>query len=472
MFLTSCTVGPDFKKPRSALPGAFTETFPGATTQPASLSEWWTNFNDPKLDDLIHLTMRDNLDIRQAASRVREARAQRGVVDADFFPSVDTGGSFSRSKSSENLGQRNFSGVGSGFDKPSNVWQAGFDAGWELDIFGGTRRNVEAAEADITAAAEDQRDVMITLLAEVARNYINLRASQKQIAIARRNIKTQQDSLELTQAKVQGGIGSDLDVARSEAQVATSEATIPTLEIAERQAMHALAVLIGRDAGALVRELSTETAIPVALPALPAMLPSELLRRRPDIRRAEANLHAAVARIGVATSDLFPKFSLVGSLGLQSEQFKDISRGDSLYWSIGPSVSWPIFDASRIRSNIGVQNYRTEQALAEYEKSVLNSLREVEDALVAYDRERARRESLLRAVESNRRAVELASALYSRGLVTFLDVLTAQSALFAADDALVQSDRSVSANLVALYKALGGGWQPVSDPMSQPVEMR
>jgi len=456
--IAGCNVGPNYERPEVRTPTSFTESFPGPATRPVALSAWWASFNDPRLNDLVERSLQSNLDLRIAAARVRETRAQRGVIDANLFPMVDAGGSFTRSKASDNI-RGDFSIVPGASNRASNLWQAGFDAGWEIDIFGGTRRELEAAEADISSAIEDQRDVRVTLLAEVARNYIELRGAQRRTLIARKNIDTQRETLDLTRAKADAGLGSDLDVARAEALVATSESTIPSLESAERRAAHALAVLLGQGPGTLVQDLAEYTPLPVGTPALPVILPSELLRRRPDIRRAEADLRAITARVGVATADLFPRFSLTGGLGLESEKFKDLARGDSLYWSIGPSVSWPIFDAGRIRANIRVQNYRTEQALARYEKAVLTSLQEVEDALVNYDRERIRRDSLARAVAANQRAVELADALYGRGLATFLDVLSAQTSLFEAEDAYVQSDQLLASNLVAVYKALGGGWQ-------------
>jgi NodT family efflux transporter outer membrane factor (OMF) lipoprotein len=318
----------------------------------------------------------------------------------------------------------------------------------------------------------------VTLLAEVARNYVELRSFQSRLEIARSNLKVQQDTLELTQARFKAKIISELDVTRSQAQVESTASEIPALESQRNQAAHRLAVLLGQHPQALLEELlSTENGpIPSGPPDVPPGLPSHLLRRRPDVRRAERQLAAATARVGVAVADLFPRFSLTGSLGLQSETFHDLGNFDSRFYSIGPSVSWPIFDAGRIRENIRVQNARQEQAAVTYEKSVLTALEDVENALIAHAKEQQRRESLTRAVEANRRSVDMAKQLYDRGLTDFLNVLDAQRALFASEDALAQSDRTVSTDLVALYKSLGGGWEIENDagaaPTTRPASSR
>jgi NodT family efflux transporter outer membrane factor (OMF) lipoprotein len=453
------------------VPASFASTATAATQPSADLARWWTTFDDPALDALVERAVAANLDLRLATARLREARALRGVTGADLFPDVNVAGSYTRSRSSENA--FDFEGAGGGggqspgfgnFALPGeerDLYQAGFDANWEVDVFGGVRRSIEAADADIAAANEGRRDALVTLLAEVARNYVEVRGFQRRLGIARANLKTQQDTLELTNARFKAQLISELDVTRADAQVATTASQIPSLEAQRNQAAHRLAVLLGQEPGALLDELfaPTSPAIPSGPPEVPPGLPSDLLRRRPDIRRAERELAAATARVGVATADLFPRFSLTGSLGLQSEEFDDLASMDSRFFSIGPSASWPVFDAGRIRSNIEVQNARQEQALVRYEQSVLTALEDVENALVGYGKERQRRASLQRAVDANRRSVEMATQLYDRGLTDFLDVLDAQRALFLSEDALVQSDRTISTNLVALYKALGGGWE-------------
>lgn len=486
---TGCAVGPNYKPPERRMPAAWGElsatTQPtsqpsSASAQPATLVQWWRTFNDPTLDRLVRRAMISSPDLRSARARVRQARAQRGVVAADLFPTVSTSGAYQRSRSSPNV-IGGFSSPGAtagsttqpvgapgaatslsafGIGVEQDLYQVGFDAAWEIDVFGGTRRAVEAATADIQAAVESQRDVYVSLLAEVAMNYVQLRGYQREAAIARDNLQAQRESLDLTRTRVQAGLGTDLDVAQAESQVATTEAQIPTLETLARQSIHQLSILLGLDPMALAGELSTEQeAIPRPPPHVPVGLPSDLLRRRADVRRAERQLAAATARVGVAVADLFPKFSLTGALGLESAKFKSLFNANSNFWSIGPSVSWPIFDAGRIWNNIQVQNALQEQAAVAYEQAVLTALREVEDALVAFDKEQTRRKSLTAAVEANRRSFALATQLYEQGRQNFLNVLDAQRSLYASQDALVQSDRDVSTNLVALYKALGGGWE-------------
>jgi NodT family efflux transporter outer membrane factor (OMF) lipoprotein len=479
LLICGCTVGPDYHAPESQVPNEWGELgLTGATTQPSVVNAnappvlaWWTTFEDPTLNSLIDQAVRSNLDLRRAQARVREARAQRGVVAADLYPNLNVGAGYTYQRNSfggfATAGAGAGGGAAGGGGDAFELYDAGFDANWEIDVFGGVRRSVQAANADIEAAIEDRRDVMVTLLSEVAREYTELRTFQRQLEIARGNLETQRRTLDLTRTLLQGGRATDLDVARAQAQVARTASTIPTLETLTRQAIHRIGVLLGRQPLALSQELSQVAAIPKPPPQVPIGVPSELLRRRPDIRRAERQLAAASARIGAATADLFPHFSLTGSLGLQSDKFSDLANYDSRFWSIGPSVSWPVFDAGRIRSNIEVQNAREEQAAIGYEQAVLSALRDVEDALVAYGKEQARRQTLADAATANERAVNLANDLYQAGRADFLSVLQAQRDLFESQDAVVQSERAVSANLIALYKALGGGWQ-VSEPEAQP----
>jgi NodT family efflux transporter outer membrane factor (OMF) lipoprotein len=460
--LAACTVGPDYRPPRTTVPPTWGElASAGAASQPSNptsdpspLAEWWTTFHDATLDALVKRAVRANPDLRRAEARVREARARRGVVAADRFPALDAAGSAARSRASANI-----SNAPPGAGEPSSLYQVGFDASWEIDLFGGVRRSLEAADADVAAGVEDRRDALVSLLAEVARSYVELRGAQRQAAIARANLGAQTETLELTRARLAAGLASDLDVARAEAQVQATAAQIPSLESAARASIHLLSVLLAQQPNALAGELSREAPIPPTPREVPIGLPSDLLRRRPDVRRAERQLAAATARIGVATADLFPRFSLVGSLGLESSTFRDVGDLDSRFWSIGPSVSWPLLDFGRIRSNVDVVDAREEQAAAVYERTVLTSLREVEDALVSFSREQARRRELAGAVDSNRRAVSLADQLYRAGRTDFLSVLQSQRDLYASEDDLVDSDRRVASDLIALYKALGGGWE-------------
>jgi NodT family efflux transporter outer membrane factor (OMF) lipoprotein len=460
-----CAVGPNYEKPGLSVPATWTEARQnGVDTRAADLAQWWNAFNDPLLNSLVERAVPSNLDLRLAEARIREARAVRIVTASGAWPAVDVSGSYTRNRSSENAIGAPAQGaviapIGGGRDLDQNLYRSGFDANWEIDVFGGVRRSVEAADATIDATVEDRRDVLVTLLGEVAKNYIDLRGFQHRLAVARANLKTQQDTLELTRVRFQAGLASDLDVAQQEAQVNSTASQIPTLESSLKDAAYGLDVLLGLQPGALWSELAKETPIPGLPPEVLVGLPSELLRRRPDIRRAERQLAAATAQVGAATADLFPKFFLTGVAGLQSISASDWVTGGSRFWSIGPRITWPVFDAGKIRANIEIRNAQQEQALTQYEKSVLNAFRDVETALVNYANEQTRYRSLTDAVAANRRAVAMANELYIRGLNDFLNVLDTQRSLYLTESELVQSEATMATNLVALYKALGGGWE-------------
>ena len=442
-----CAVGPDWQPPQPQVPSGWSQA--AAEPNEAAAQEiihWWTEFGDSTLTSLVERAVKSNLDLKQAQARVRQARAAQGVAGAGFWPTADFAGSYTRSRSAGPAGTIR------------NLYQAGLDAAWELDIFGGTRRDIEAAGADLQAGLEDERDVLVTLGAEVALNYIDLRGFQQQIVIAQNNLKAQQHTAELTRERFRGGFVSALDVANADSLVATTASQIPLLESAARQTIYALSVLLGLEPLGLVEELSATSTIPAAPPAVPLGVPSELLRRRPDVRRAEAQLHAATARIGVATADLFPRLTLSGSMGYQNEKFHSLTDWSSRFWSFGPSVSLPLFNAGRIDSNIKLQEALRDESLIAYQRTVLIALQDVENALIASTKEQEHCKALADAVAANRKAVELAGQLYTQGETDFLNVLEAQRALYVSEDAVVQSTRSVSTDLVALYKALGGGW--------------
>ena len=458
--LIGCTVGPNFQRPETPVRSGWTGPTTGPPAQPAAageeeLARWWTVFNDPTLTSLVNRAVRSNLDLMRAEARIRQARAARGIAASGLGPTVGLSALYSRNRSPVTNSGRNGSGTGGVI---TNQYQVGFDAGWEVDIFGGVRRNVEAAEADLQASVESRRDVLVTLTAEVARNYIDLRAFQQRIAIASKNLQSQKHSAELTRQRFQGGFVSGLDVANANAQVAATASVIPQLESAARQTVYSLSVLLGLEPAALLGELSPASAIPATPPSVPVGVPSDLLRRRPDIRAAEAGIHAATAKIGVATADLFPKFTLSASLGLLAGGLGSWIEGSSRFWSFGPQGIWPVFTSGRIRSNIELQKAFQEEDMIAYRQTVLAALEEVESVLIASAKEQEHRDALVDAVTANRKAVDLATQLYTMGQTDFLNVLDAQRSLFASEDALVQSTGVVSTNLVALFKALGGGW--------------
>lgn len=459
--LAGCAVGPNYKPPKISAPANWASPLAGGeTNSPAGLAAWWKNFDDTNLDSLVATAVQSNLTLRIAAARVREARAERGVVAGELWPSVAGSASYSRNR----FGQNSFPPLPPGTGLDYNLYSAGFDAAWELDIFGGTRRAVEAANAEIGAAEYGQRDVLVSLLAELVRNYIGARSYQQRLAITRSNIQVQQEILDLTSNRFQNGLSSDLDVQQATAVLTSTEAQVPSLETGFRQNVYALAVLLAQPPGALLDEMSAEKPIPLTPPEVPVGLPSDLLQRRPDVQRAERELAAATANIGVARADLFPKFSLTGVASLQSISAHNWFDYASRTWSAGPTVQWELFEAGRIRANIRVQNARQEQALDAYQQTVLTALEDAENALTAYAREQVRRESLSQSVGANQQALELSTQLYKSGLVDFLRVLDSERSLYAAQDALVQSDQAVSEDLVQLYKALGGGWKNESDP--------
>lgn len=445
-----CTVGPDFKKPATTLPSDWVAPTTAPTTQqsipvtsPAELATWWTVYGDPTLDSLIQRAVESNLDLKQAELRLRQARASRQVVASGWYPFADASGAYRRSGN---------------LDTSTSLYQMGLDAGWEIDIFGGTRRSVEGSEAEILSAEESRRDVLVTLVSEVALTYFDLRGFQREIEIARDNLDAQRRSAGLTRELYQAGFTGQLDPTNADAAVATTESAIPSLEQSSRQTMYTLAVLLGQHPGALIDELSVSRPIPKGPSRIPIGLPTDLLRRRPDIRRAEADFHAATAGVGVAIADLYPRISITGSFGTASTKFGGLFNKHNSIWSIGPSISWPIYEGGRIRANIDVQKLGAEQSLVNWERTVLFALQDVENALVAYEKEQQRQEFLTVAVTNNRRAVSLATTLYTNGETDFIDVLNAQRSLLATEDALVRSNRTIAVNLVALYKALGGGW--------------
>jgi NodT family efflux transporter outer membrane factor (OMF) lipoprotein len=327
-----------------------------------------------------------------------------------------------------------------------------------VDIFGGTRRQLEADEAAILAAHENVHDAQVTLAAAVALDYIQLRGAQEQIAIAQENLKSEEHTADLTRQKLKAGFASSLDVANADAQAATTAASIPVLETSVEQDIFTLSVLLGRTRDGLLEELSQPGPVPLTPPEVPVGLPSELLRRRPDVRAAEANLHSAAARIGVAVSDFYPQFSLNGSVSYQNSLARDLLAGPNRIWSIGPSVNWPIFSGGSTISNYRLQKALTDSSYIQFQKTVLVALQQVDSALVAFSNEWDHRQSLTTAVENNRRAVDISQQLYQQGTTDFLSVLDAERSLFASQLALSLSKQSISTDLVALYQALGGGW--------------
>jgi NodT family efflux transporter outer membrane factor (OMF) lipoprotein len=458
------TVGPDYQKPNVSTPAQWQPLAGGATNAAVPAAAWWKNFHDAELDSLIERAAGANLDLRIAQARVREARAHYHMTTADFWPTVDAAGSYARNRQSEHQPVLGSLPMPAGVPFENDVYQAGFDATWELDVFGGKRRATESAKAQMAAAQFGEREVLVTLLGEVARNYVEARGYQRRLDIARDNIRAQEQALAIVQNRFTNGLTSDLDVQQASTVLATTRAVVPALETALDASIHRLGVLLGQTPESLETELATVAPIPAAPPSVPVGLPSDLLLRRPDVALAERQLAAATANIGVAKADLFPKFFLTGIAGFEGLSADDWFKSGSQFWSVGPAVQWRMFDAGRIRANIKVQNARQEQALAQYESTALSAFEDVENAMTAYAKEQIRRQSLADAVKSSAESLRLANQLYANGLANYINVLDAERSMYQTQDALVQSDKTVTTDVIALYKSLGGGWETIPQP--------
>lgn len=452
LLLAGCAVGPDYHRPEISAPAAWHSGMQGglqpASPEAAQLAQWWNNLDNPQLSRLIREAATGNLDLKLAHARLTEARARHGVAAAELFPTLSTRVGASRSRTSEEIGLGGQVG---------ELYSAQFDASWELDIFGGKRRALEAAEASIEASREDLRDVQVSLLAEVALNYIEIRSDQARLAIAQKNLETQTETWRIARWRRNAGLVTQLDEDQARLNMEQTHAQIPALTTALEQAKNRLAVLLGKRPGEIV-ELDAPAPIP-RIPATVAVgIPADTLRNRPDLRRAERQLAAATAQVGVATAALYPNFSLSGTLGLQALSSGNLLTANARMWSVGANAGWVLFDAGRIRQNIAVQNALQEQALIRYESSVFGALRDVENALVAYAEEQNRRAALDDAVQAAQSAASLAANQYAAGLIDFQPVLDTQRSLLNLQDQLAQSDAAVASNLARLYKTLGGGW--------------
>jgi multidrug efflux system outer membrane protein len=464
--LSGCTVGPDYVQPEIEAPDAWhAAAVEGLDDGEATLQTWWRVFDDEKLNDLVMRSAEGNLDLRLALWRVEEARALRGVVAGATKPQVEFSADANRSQPSDTgiLGEI---APEEGFGA-ENLFSAGFGASWELDVFGRIRRQVEAADAETQATVEAYRDVLVSLYAETALAYVNVRTAQERLRIAQDNVEAQENTLQLTKDRFDAGLVSALDVAQAESNLASTYSLIPVIERDLNEGLNRLAVLLGENPGTLHEELDQEAPIPREPETVAMGLPAELLRQRPDVRRAERQLAAQTARIGVATADLYPTFSLAGFLGVEAVSAGDLGSGDSVTWNLGLPIRWNIFSGGRIRSQIRAEEARTNQLLANYEQTVLGALEESENAMVAYVKEVQRRERLSQAVIATQRSFNLVMTQYTAGLTDFQNVLDTQRTLLLRADDLALAEGLVIGNLVRLYRALGGGWDP--DTAQTPV---
>lgn len=447
------TVGRDYKKPEVSVPPKWQQVAdPALVPTKAEIKKWWKIFNDPLLNRLIGQASKSNLDLRVAVARVDEARARLGVVSSEMLPSVDTGGGLAHRGTPDNPT------LGGGAEK--TYYSIGLDASWELDLFGRVKRSVEAATAEFQATEEDRIDVMISMYAEVALNYLNERTLQTRLAVAMANIDSQRQILQLTRSRFKHGLANNLDVAQAESVLANSESLVPPMRIELVRSINTIAVLLGKPPGDLAQELSQPGPIPLPPEKVTVGVPADLLRQRPDIRRAERLLAAQTARIGVAEGDLYPRFTLVGSLNYEATSLGSLFSTSNQAFGFGPAFRWNLFDGGRVRSQIKVEDARTEQALLRYEQTVLNGLNEAENAMTAYLEQRVQFEALTRSAKASKRTLYLATKLYKDGLTGFQDVLDAQRTVFSIEDRVAESRGNAAINMVRLYKALGGGWDP------------
>jgi NodT family efflux transporter outer membrane factor (OMF) lipoprotein len=417
-----------------------------------TLANWWTTLADPDLSDLVERAIAGNLDLQKAQARIREARGRRGIAEAGLFPSLNLTGSATVGRGSED--------TGSGLRR--ELYRTGFDASWEVDVFGGVRRSIEAAQGELEASAADYQDVLVSLLAEVALNYVEARTFQTQLQVAEENIKAQAETLQLTEWRFAAGLVSSLDVEQAKTNLESTRSQLPRLRSNIEAAKNRLAVLLGVYPGTLEAQLGARKPIPEAPVEVAVGVPAEVLRRRPDVRRAERQLAAQTARIGVATADLYPKFSLPGTIGLEALSANHLFYAANRAWSLVGSFAWTVFQGGAIRQNIEVQNALQEQALKQYEATILTALEEVENSLVAYADEQERRDTLTEATQSAQRAAELARDQYASGLIDFQTVLDAERSVLSFQDQVAQSKGQVTSNVISLYKALGGGWTAIT----------
>lgn len=471
--LASCAVGPNFVKPKPNLPAQWSGTAlrhakegPGrvSSAEPKTLA-WWSSFDDPTLSSLVKQSAGQNLDVREAVMRVEEAEAQTAVVAGNLWPSLSANASWSRQRVSTNTPNgfifgAHFPGIPPGLlTNPYDLYQLGLGASWTLDLFGTARRAVEAANAQTRAAIDDARAVMLSMVSNVAATYIDLRGAQLRQSILERSLATQRDLLELTRDRRNAGLTSDLDVENAAAETQATQAQLPLVDREITVDINQLSELMAKNPGALREELGQARPVPPAPPVVPIGLPSDLARRRPDIRAAEANLHAATAKIGVAVSEYFPRIMLTAAGGLQSQGLSKLVTAASRFASLGPAIELPIFEGGRIRATVRLQRVRAKEAAVVYARTVLAALYQVEDALAAYGTDQARRTSLEGAVSASTQALALARQRYRSGIASFIVVLDAERTEEQNALALAESTTAVSADLVQLYRALGGGWQ-------------
>ncbi len=458
--LSGCVLGPDFSSPKPHLPERWapvaSEAGHSATIESAVDPRWWDRFADTQLSALVREALDSSFDVQLAASRLEQSRALRRQIAADTVPSVEGDTGYSRSRNS----QRGLTDPSGNSGKQAfNLWHGGLAISWEADLWGRVKRSVEAADASVLMAQEDRHGVQLLVIVQTAQDYIQLRGSQQALAVVQQNLEIARRSLELTRLQVKEGVATDLEVSEAAAQVSEIEARTAPLQQRIAQLINALSLLLAREPRALQQQLSVLADVPAYRADVPIGLPSELAQRRPDIRRAEAQLHAATASVGMAEADFYPRITLSGNLGFQSLQLSDLGSWGSRSFAFGPGVSVPVFEGGRLQGALQLQEGRQQEAGITYQKTVLSAWHEVDDALVAYQANQRRRDSLQQAVMHSQHALDSVHQQYAQGTVDFLNVLTVQNTLLNNQAALVESTAQVSLSLVQVFGALGGGWQ-------------
>jgi len=491
--LVACSVGPDFTTPAVTPPvRSFVSKAESTSSRLSDThvdAKWWALFNDPVLTSLEERAGRQNLDLRAAEARIEQSRAKLRIAGAEQLPTIGANASSLRERASPNgilklagtstpvsataadgsdaFGTSSLSGTSG--SAPYSLWQYGFDASWELDLWGRARRTRESAQATATAAAYETEAVRVSVSAEVARTYLQLRGVQSTLAIALKNQDIARTSLHLARHREEEGVATRYDAASAAAQLATVSASIPELERQRSALMNALALLLDEAPHALDGELSADIDIPMPPDRVPVGLPSELAHRRPDILRAEADLHAATADIGVAKANFYPNVSLTGSFGIQALKYSEAGDWGARQFAFGPVLHLPIFEGGRLAGTLALTKSKQQEVAIQYERTVLSARHEVDDAVTAYSTEQQRDEQLSVAVDENRIAFKTAQHRYAQGAATFVSVLIAQRDLLTSETAVTQSRTDVAIAMVKLYKSLGGGWNPPSDDDSHPT---
>lgn len=464
-----CASGPDYHPTESVVPASWhQELNNGQVTSPEELNQWWHQFNDPLLTALIEISDDENKNLQAAYWRIEQARAQRCIADSSRRPTLGQSGSFLHNKLSVNgLGLGGIPGlVIDSFDS----WTWNLDIAWEPDLFGRVQRTVESAEASTAAQIEAYRDILVVLYGDIAQNYVQIRTLQAQLKFAKQNVSLQQAALDLATKRVVAGVSPNVDQFQAESNLASTQSEIPPLELQLHQALNRLSVLVGRYPGALDEHLAAVEPIPQPPEVLPVVVPCEVVRQRPDIRQAERLVAARTAEIGVAVADLYPRFTLGGSIGVNSQDFSSLFDSDSLAYGLGPSFTWPVFQGGRIRCNISQRRQAVEEAISTYEQALLLAFEEIENAIVGFNKQRIRHEALQRTVTASEKSLESVLSLYRAGKVDFQNVLDTLRTLFLAQNAMVVAEGQIVVQLVTLYRALGGGWDP--DSHCQPRSSR